>query len=314
MNNLKLLSALSLLVFFTACAQQKALVNDGLVINSLIVDPPELESYSGTANIFAEIENVGGTTATDIKAYLLGASWLEQNQRNLLEKSLGQMQPYDIRTGAPGEVKLTTWTIPPAELPEGVFQDYKLIVRVEYDYATNAVANIPAVNEDEYVRKKLRGESLDPIKISNANAAPVVVDVVGQPIIVRKRPSGSQDIYFFKIFFVNTGSGVPFDDSTGTRINGVISGTIKVQGAGATFDECFGQHAGSDSVQLPPPTAQNAVVVRRGESALVPCAVAIDHTQWTTKPEGTVSLIFELDYRYFTDAESSIRILGRIKP
>ena len=97
---------LLLLAATTMCIGQATVpVNDGLVVKDVVVDPPEIESYSGNINVFASVENVGGTTAKNVKAELLGASWLDASSRQLLVKNIGQMQPYDIRTGAPGELE-----------------------------------------------------------------------------------------------------------------------------------------------------------------------------------------------------------------
>ena len=304
--------AFMLLSFTTLCVGGTvAPIDDGLVIKDVIVDPPELESYSGNINIFASVENVGGTTAKNVNAELLGASWLDQTgNRNLLEKPLGQLQPYDIRTKAPGELEVVTWTIPPAELPEGVSQDYKLTLRVDYDYSTTAASNIPVYNEDEYVRRKIKNMNLDAISVKNTNA-PIIVEVVGQPIIVRKIADPNER-YFFRILFINTGSGIPFD--LATRKNGIIQGTITLQGAGTQFTECFGQTASGSIVTLPSANSPNEVLVRRGDSALVPCAISVDSSIWATKPSGTVSFIFDLKYRYFTDTETGVTILGRKRP
>ncbi len=305
---------LVLLATTTLCIGGTAVpVNDGLVIEDVVVDPPEIESYSGNINIFASVENVGGTTATNANAELLGASWLDQTgSRNLLEKTLGQLQPYDIRTGAPGELKVVTWTVPPAELPEGVSQDYKLTLRVDYDYSTTAVANVPAYNEDEYVRRKLKNIALSPTIITNTNA-PIIVEVVGQPIIVRKFADPNEK-YFFRIFFINTGSGIPFFIAGSQRLNGVLQGTITLQGADTQFVECFGQPVGGNVVTLPGAGSSNEVLVRKGDSALVSCAISVNPNTWATKPSGTISFIFDLKYRYFTDTETGITILGRRNP
>ncbi|MBI4162499.1 MAG: hypothetical protein HY513_02355 [Candidatus Aenigmarchaeota archaeon] len=306
-----ILSILVLLAFTTLCiGAAKVPVNDGLVLKDVVVDPPEIESYSGNINLFASIENVGGTTARNVQATLLGASWLDQaGNRALLQKNIHQLQPYDIRTGAPGELQVVTWNVPPAELPEGVAQDYKLTIRVDYDYSSTAVSNVPIYNEDEYLRRKIKNIALDPITISNTDA-PIIVEVVGQPIIVRK-VADPNERYFYRIFLINTGSGIPFDQATGK--NGIIQGTITLQGD-AQFVECFGQPIGGNAVTLPAPGSPNEVLVRRGDSALMPCAIAVNPASWITKPSGTVSFVFDLNYRYFTDADTDVTILGRRHP
>ena len=302
------LVAIALLVLFTACASKTPVRNDGLVINSFTIDPDEVESYTGKFTASLEVQNMGGTTAKNSVAYLLGASWLGDQ---VISYDLQTLQPYDIRTGAPGETKIAIWNIPQvAQLPEGVSQDYKLTTRVDYDYSTTAVANIPVVNEDEYMRMKQKGEQLDPVSISNTNA-PIVVEVNGQPLFIRKSPPDPQEKFFFRLFFVNTGSGVPFADQGGTRVNGLIGGTIKVEGRGVSFDDCAGT-TGGDTIDLS--TASVPVIVRKGESALVPCSISVDPSQWASTPKGTISLIFDLKYRYFIDYDSSIRVLGRRPP
>jgi len=267
-----------------------------------------VESYTGKFTAYVEVQNVGGTTAKNVMAYLLGASWLG-NQ--VISYDLQTMQPYDTRTGAPGETKIAIWNIPQvAQLPEGVFQDYKLTARVDYDYSTTAVANIPVVNEDEYMRMKQRGEQMDPVSVSNTNA-PIVVEVNGQPLFVRKSPPDPQEKFFFRLFFVNTGSGVPFSTQGGVPTNGLIGGTIKVEGRGVNFDDCAGV-TGGDIVDLF--TTSTPVIVRKGESALVPCSIAINPSEWSSTPKGTISLIFDLKYRYFIDYDSNVRVLGRRPP
>lgn len=310
--------ALVLVVLAAGCiGGQKVRIdeNNGLVINDFSIDPAEVES-GRPFRIFLEVENVGGTTARDVKAFLFGASWVP-NSATLEKWGNRIIGPPDVLTQSPGGTLATSWDAtvlgPAPLLPEGVVHTFKLTGRVTYNYSTSAVVNIPMFNEEEFLRKKKIGELIDAtLVVSNTNA-PIKVAIEGTSPVVVRNPFYDglpQEEVFYRIHFLNVGSGIPITEAqTGQELTGLVGGTIILQGDGLRFKECLGA-TGTNIVQIPR-TEQGGALIRGASSAIVPCTISVDRALWQTKPQGTATLVFDLEYKYFVDKEASLTVIGR---
>ena len=294
-----IIALIALLALAAGCTQPIIKPADnGIRISQFYADmPPELES-GRSFRLYIGIENVGETTASNVEARLYGVSWDEPEA-----KGFSELQPPNPRRGSPGGADIAYWQLAAPQLPEGITHTYNIIGRVYYDYSTSAAASIPVINEDEYNRRRLQGISIGNALSVSSSSAPVKVEVTGSsPVIVRKE--GGSEHVFYNFIFRNAGTGVPV---TG-NINGLIIGEIRILGDGASFGNCITGSAGS--IQLSE-NEQDGVLIRRGESVTLPCEIVISRSAWESKPLGTMTIVFDLKYRYYTDSEVAITVIGR---
>ena len=140
-----------------------------------------------------------------------------------------------------------------------------------------------------------RGEDLQTaISFTNTNA-PVKISMSGaHPMKVKEE--GEQ--FPFRIHFDNVGSGIPITDD----VDGRVEGRVWIQGP-AKFADCLGQ---TDTTLID--VTGDMIKLRRGESVKKACTIEIDG--WNNAPEDTVSLIFELNYDYYTEDSVTVTVVG----
>lgn len=212
----------------------------------------------------------------------------------------------------PGQSFTTQWIRKPPVLPEGIRTTYPLTARVSYLYTTNAHVNLIAYNKAEAQRRELLGEPLNfPVEVVNSHAAPVqVVATRGiNPIVVNQRAPNLELVnYVFE--FQNIGNGWPLPFDTDLRVpNGFIFATVELNGPGAAFYDCLGANSGTE-IFVYGDVIQNLVKLRSDKRAPFGCTIAIDRLAWADTPTGTISLTFNLWYRYYTDAQIAVDVLG----
>ena len=296
-----------LMIFLAGCTgrQVKTVSDDGLVINSFFPDYDEIESKRNV-RLYMEVENLGGTDATNVEAQLFGISWDNNEQKSEIISSISAPE---LRRGMPGGVKTFFWNLVMPNLPQGTSNDYAIKGRVTYTYHTTATANIPVLNEDEYQRRKLTGGTAEFITTTNTNA-PIKVDITGpEPVVVRKSAFGKEDEEtFLKIRFRNVGSGIPITND----INGLITGNIRIDGYGIAKIDCFGNYINSgNSINIKlPVNDKEGIILRRGEDVTEPCTIYLSRELWDAKAQGTLTLVFDLSYKYYIDAVTNIRVIG----
>jgi len=299
----KIIFLILLIVVVSGCTGQRAIkvdANNGLVINKFDIDPSTLE-YTDTADVYLEVENVGGTTASNVVATLYGITWTEPETKTLNK----ELTPPDIRfsPGVSGGYAVFRWSIKAPKLPEGIEHRYDIFARVSYDYKTTAVANLPAITKAEYKRRKETNTATSEMTITNSNA-PIKVDVTAQPIIIDTSPDAPNSFEFpLRISFTNVGSGVPNTDG----VDGAIKGSIRLEGAnllGASLVDCIeeGNNIGTEG--------EVNIRIREGKMVTAPCTLRIDKSAWLNRPEGTLSLIFDLRYGYYVESKTQIKVLG----
>ncbi len=298
---LKFVFLIIVLIVISGCVQREVRTDDnnGLVINRFESDIPRIEE-GDQFTLFLEIENVGGTTAENVRVNLYGASW-----ENPVEKYISKLSPPDITTSPsiPGDFYQLEWTMDAPDLEEGVEQDFRLVGRINYNYNSNPVANIPALSKDEYRRRTLKGEALNEAIVTTNTAGPVKVSVSGaSPMIVRSDlMEGEDNQYVMRITFSNVGYGIPITDNT----DGKIIGHVKISGTGATMISCLGKDINGKEGDFD-------ITLKGGYDVTKGCTVNIDKDRWNSLPEGTVTLEFSLSYEYYISRELTITSVGRI--
>ncbi|MBS3051650.1 MAG: hypothetical protein J4400_05890 [Candidatus Aenigmarchaeota archaeon] len=213
----------------------------------------------------------------------------------------------------PGQSFTTQWIRQPPVLPEGIHTSYPLTARVSYLYTTNAHVNLVAYNKAEAQRRELLGEQLSfPIAIENSHAAPVQVAMTRgiNPIVVNQRAE-NYELANYVFEFQNVGNGWPLPFESDVSVpNGFIFATVELSGPGTSFYDCLGADSGTE-IFVYGDVVQNLVKLRADKRAPFGCTIAIDRAAWADTPTGTVSLTFNLWYRYYTDAQISVDVLGR---
>ena len=292
---------LFLLVFLAVGCTQKISAGNEVSINNFFSDMNEIESER-SVYIYMDIENFGDSPAVNTEASLMGG-WLESPDK----KYLSILSPVNRETNSPGGFSSFEWKLKAPQIPQGTTKDYDFTGRVEYDYSTSAAAEISVMNEDEYERKRMLGELGGSVETTNTNA-PIKISVDGDyplkvsNIIEKASNRIVPEKTFYRIYFRNAGSGLPVTSG----INGKIEGKIKIKEPTAMLS-CLGQN-------LEPKTGAEIslknFVLREGSDEMISCSVDIDREKWKNRPQGIVTLLFELRYRYYTDSQTVITIKG----
>lgn len=284
--------------------------NNGLTVNEFSSDFGLIYDDEPTA-LYLEVENVGGTTATNVKAQVYGVSgWTITPSANT--QTIGSLEKPDIATNVAGEFSALQWTVDPPALPEGLKQVFKVSSRVRYDYYTNSISNIDVISRAQYDLLRRTGE-LEQVPIETANTnGPIKISIdVLAPI---KLDAGSGDTEKNLLIYVrNVGDGIPFGGSTGTISDwpaadniGEISLTISTPASGVTLTDCIGGTGSSNSIT-------NTILLRNGyESYKGVCTLVIPNTFADGVPSETIPLNMEATYGYYIDTPIDVTVMSSI--
>jgi hypothetical protein len=234
---------------------------NGVVLKNLYIDPPADQIQAGDlVTITADIENVGSATARNIVAELVGASWVTYdlaaqytgvalvNYADIDEEGDGvagtTLSPPDPRYGLTGQTKTVQFRLPAPRLPEGQKANFDLTIRVKYDYETSAISQISGYSRERYNTLYQQGKITPPstasIPVQVSKNVPVTIDVLGPDKFIAG--PGPYDEYTYQFTFRNVGTNLPITRSiiTGREEDGLLLGTIWVQGPGVFFRRCLG--------------------------------------------------------------------------
>ncbi len=286
-------------------------------------------SYTGNGLSFSYFDSGDGYTSFDFNrgfgtslSSFVGGAW-DQFSMQFCNSAGGWTQYSDIKyydsmkpavpaQNKPGQSFTTQWFMRPPILPEGVHVSYPVTARTSYSYTSNAVVNLQAFNKAEQQRREALGEPLDlPLIVETSYASPIQIAPIRgvNPIVVNQRQPGFELVnYLFE--FQNVGSGWPLPiDSDAYGQNGFIFATVELNGPGATFYDCLGANSGTE-IFVYGNAIQNLVKLRADRTAPFGCTIAVDRASWTDKPIGSISLTFNLWYRYYTDAHTVVDVIG----
>ncbi len=229
-------------------------------------------------------------------------------------KYFDSMKPAVPSQGKPGQSFTTQWLMRPPKLREGVHASYPITARTTYSYTSNAVVNLQAYNKAEYERRRILGEPLElPLSVDTSYASPIeIVPVRGiNPIVVNQRQyDNGPELANYLFEFRNVGSGWPLPlDSDAYGQNGFIFATVELDGPGAYFYDCLGATSGTEAFVYGD-AIRNLVKLRSDKTAPFGCTIAVDRNEWVDNPLGTISLTFNLWYRYYTDANTVVEVVG----
>ncbi|GEM_PF-2189095 len=256
------------IVFIAGCIGQSAepigTIN-GLVVKNLFVDPPQDQIQSGEfITVTADIENVGGSSARNVVAELVGASWLNLNDPAVQNSVLsGQIRLRNFefdedgdglsgttitgpepRFGLPGQLKTVSFRLPAPLLSEGQKANFDLKVRISYDYETSAIASVKGYSRERYNTLFQQGKITPPttaaLPTQVSPNVPITISITGpDKLIIGPFP---YDEYTYQFSFNNIGTSVPvtLSPATNRQEDGLLLGTIWVQGPGVFWRRCLG--------------------------------------------------------------------------
>ncbi len=218
-----------------------------------------------------------------------------------------------------GQSWIAEWLLKPPVLPEGLRSDYTVTARTSYFYTSNAQVNIQAMNKDEFKRREItRQNTYPPLVVENVYGAPIQIVATrgAQPMVINQDTRlGLVEYFSYTFELVNTGEGYPLPTDTDlpgisgpATESGYVFAVATINGPGAFFSNCLGQ-SGTE-VFIPSSYAQNLVRIRSDKRAPFGCQIGIDRSRWIDTPVGTVSITFQVFYRYYVDREATIRVIG----
>jgi hypothetical protein len=216
--------------------------------------------------------------------------------------------PYPDRN-RPGQSFTTMWSLKPPILPEGVRTTYPITARVSYLYTTTAQVNVFAYNKAESKRMTDLGQAPLEYTIDNSQASPIKISLerATSPIIVNDNQPGAEFANYL-ITLQNVGNGWPLQDND--LSNGFMFAVLELNGPGAYFYDCLGYNSGTEALMYGD-YIQNLVKLRSDKTAKFGCTIGLDRSQWINNPMGTISLTFRIFYRYYTDSQTSVTVLGQ---
>ena len=315
----KFILPIILLVIASGCTENRPIqvdTSNGVIINSFIADPVTAED--GDSVLFTiDLENVGGTTASDVKVVLNGIEGVwrrtstalsgdatESDATLITDKTL--KPPYSPEN-RPGDYIIKTKAFYTPPVPEGINVGFPVTARVEFDYSSTGTISLPAISESLYRAKIKAGETFDStIPVQNTNA-PIQIGLVKgmAPAIIDSTGTGDQEVSF--VFdLTNTGDGFPL---SGEDV-GKIEGTLSVAGVGATFKDCAGLTSGKGPYEIPE-ASLDLLKLRSDGRVPVACTLSIDKTKWESATSGNINLILDLSYRYFVESTQTVNVIGR---
>jgi len=313
----KAIILIAALVFVAGCTGRSVRVdeNRGVTINLFSSDPTSTKSGNPVI-LELEIENIGGTTATDVTAELLGV----QNQWRLTTAGFPPVPdtqvkgPYRLRPPAidkdlPGDFKIIQWELVTPSVSQGIAPDYPITARVSYDYNTSGLLTIFAMKRDFFdkVEEGAIPEPEIPTLTFHNSPGPIKLTLderSSQPIIVDLEDTEPFEYFPMRIIVVNGGDGFPITEDEFGR----FTGTIELQGPGAEFEECLGQNGGTfidlDDTEIP-------TKLRQSSTVSLSCVVKIDKAEWGLRDHDTVSIKFNIFYRYFVEQTTTVKVFGK---
>jgi hypothetical protein len=321
---------LLLVVFIAGCVNTRPIILDsdnGIKITSFEASPESAEFFD---QVFfdLEFENVGGTTAEEVKVEILGLkdSWRRSTDLNDfvnsdVTKKINSMKP-PIRTeNRAGDFELFSSNYYPPFVPKGTEASFPVTARIVYNYATTGTITIPIVSKSLQNSRPTGGKikisnTFAPLQISLRNGPdPLVVD----DVICKNLGKCTQEETYI-IEFVNKGDGLLLTNKEVPESEGsIINGTIKILGSGATFSECIGFSSYDGK------TVSFNQYIRNTEGSVnlidltklrtdgkfsIPCKINIDRSKFKETDSTFIILSVEMRYKYFVEETRNIKVKG----
>ncbi len=284
MNKLLLILAILLVAGCTSNNDTGSQSNQGIIIESLEINPSEVADVEPFDLIF-EVTNVGGKKTT-VNAFIYGPSWISGTDGDLGAHEL--IAP-DKQVGSIGESFIYTKTYnAPVSVTKGLTQEYTVNGRICYPYTTSASTDVEIISLAEkritdvkQATKTVKTQKSDaPIHIEFTIKEPLIdYDESGQeiPIAVKVRDVGGG-------FATSPGTGCIKNPELG------VMNKIDVTLTGEGITDCVGKD----------------LHLVNGETTLF-CKLTA-----TTGgvPSKNVKLMAEATYKYYKTKTTTVKISG----
>ena len=303
MKYLVFLSILSAVVLVSGCTDTGVAFGNGVVITGFESDMGTMAVESrDEVSLLLRVQNQGEVDAYDVEARLIGIDLNEWNAYfgSSERQDLNNLLAADPVTNTEGQTKTAQWDLEAPDLPAGTDFTYEPVVRVFYDYQTKANKPVTLVDVDELKRIIQQGRSI-PGEATQSSAGPLSVEIRTGDFV---KTQNYDDPFPLNIFITNL-----MWESGGSVVEGA--------GLGGFYYEDY-QYPVRVKITLPDgmslegtgqgcSTSGETINLWKGKSAELTCEVRI-----TNPPEYRVDKLIqvELDYRYFIDASTTIKVIG----
>ncbi len=311
---MRILWVIPVMILAAGCINQPGSVtidkDNGITITNFSADPYEV-SYDDLIFITMDIENVGGTKATEVEARLYGVEEIFRHTNgNIIhsvpEKNFGDMNAPNELDNVPGESKTWTYTLLPPQIPEGVTTTFTVTGRTTFKYHTTGTITIPAYSKTLYNAKLKQDEEVETVTNVDNTYAPIQISLKKgtSPVLVDDTKNGTQEAIYI-IQFQNVGNGYPVTED----VIGRMYGKITVSGLGVNFADCLGATSGNEvSINE---TNIDLVKLRSDGNVPVGCSISIDREKWSSTASGSILFNVDMNYKYYVDEDVNIKVHGK---
>lgn len=302
----------------------KVETNNGLRIDEFVADP-QIASFNDNVLFTASIENVGGTSASDVKLTLFGIEniWRVPPNRAAekedTEKDWGKelFDPPVPSQNMPGDLKVSAKTFLPPVLPEGMEKDYSVTARVTFNYSTAASIVVPMISKSLLKIKSDKGESIESApRITNSDGPLKIGLSKGTVPVVVDNTLDEKQKATFVIDIINAGNGFPMPQTNDASKLGMLKGSIDVSGTGVAFSKngCMGFEPSSINPNRITFDSDTDLMKLRQDGRLpLSCTLEIDRSAFTPTTSGIISLSVKMSYTYFIEKALSVHVMGTKK-
>lgn len=300
MKKALVLIAVAAVLFSSGCLNTGKTITTGRGVQVNIFEPdfPELEA-GDTFDLYLEVENIGGTDATNTYAHLYDIDTSEWGLSGSESVSIGTLSAPDELSGTPGEIGDAKWDMTaPTGLSKGVTYTYTPKVRLLYGYQTVATANIPLMQKDEYSRLKERDMLDVPAVTTEVSKGPLAVTISARsPIVI---DDYDEDTVEFRVNVDILEKGGVIDPEWETSDSAITSEEmdklkIKISASGV-----------DSAVDCPAYGTDEKVTLRRGASLVYTCELKAKEFSATT----TVPVTVVLNYNYLQDLSTELKVVA----
>lgn len=296
-----------LVIFMVGCvtSTQTTITGNGVSINTFGSDLPDYVN-GDKVEIGYEIQNNGGTEATNVWALLFGLNTVEwsidsatKNPTKVASSLEGPLEDAKL----PGDSETGRWKLRAPNVPQGISQNYNALLRVFYSYGSKASATVPIITEDEFKRMRSNNEAMPNIGTTFISKGPLSIHISARaPEVMRN----DTDTFRVVINIENNGGGSVFEPSVlagfseGSEASASVSQDnmnkfrIKVDAQGVTESDCAA--LGSDQTES----------LRNGKSMTYNCELKITRRV----PRLDVPITVFLTYGYQIDRTSTLKVSG----
>lgn len=296
-----------LVIFMAGCVSstQTSVTGNGVSINTFGSDLPDYVT-GDKVEIGYEIQNNGGTEATNVWALLFGLNSVEwgidsstKNPTKVASSLEGPLEDAKL----PGDSETGRWKLIAPNVPQGISQNYNALLRVFYTYGSKASATVPIITEDEFKRMRANNEAMPNIGTTFISKGPLNININARsPEVMRN----DTDTFRVVVNIENNGGGSVFDHaafdgfSEGNEASASVSQDsmnkfrIRIEAQGVTASDCAA--LGSEQTES----------LRNGKSMTYNCELKITRRV----PRLDVPITVFLAYGYHIDKTSGIKVSG----